>query len=180
MSKTLLIGTFTLLACVAVAAQAPNQAPPQAPSPAPATAQPSRGDTLQAPASDSSAQSAPKTMAKADTLTIQGCIQRSAQASSATPGATGTAGATSAAFILANAMRPAAAAPSAAASATIASSYRLDADASKLSPHVGHKVEITGTLDASAPAAAPSSPGAAAPPRIKVDNVKMLAASCTP
>jgi hypothetical protein len=54
-----------------------------------------------------------------------------------------------------------------------ASSYRLDADESKLSPHVGHKVEITGSLDQ----ASSSSPSSS--PRLKVDNVKMIATSCS-
>jgi hypothetical protein len=53
------------------------------------------------------------------------------------------------------------------------SSYRLDADDSKLAPHVGHKVEITGSLDR----ASSSSPSSS--PRLKVDNVKMIASSCS-
>jgi hypothetical protein len=57
--------------------------------------------------------------------------------------------------------------------APVASSYQLDAADSKLTPHVGHKVEITGTLDQ-----ASAAPGA--PPKLKVDNVKMIAANCTP
>jgi hypothetical protein len=79
------------------------------------------------------------------------------------------------AFILANVMKP----DGGAASAPVASSYRLDAADSKLSPHVGHKVEVSGTLDTSAPpsAAAGSAPAA---PKLKVDNVRMIAASCTP
>jgi hypothetical protein len=93
-------------------------------------------------------------------------------------------------FVLANAMKPAASAaaspaasgaPAAAASsAAIASSYRLDADDSKLTPHVGHKVEITGTIDSSSSSGASSSPSASAVPKLKVDSVKMVAASCAP
>jgi hypothetical protein len=65
--------------------------------------------------------------------------------------------------------------------------YRLDADDSKLTPHVGHKVEITGTLDSASSSAASTSPAgssstasAASGPKLKVDNVKMIATSCTP
>jgi hypothetical protein len=58
----------------------------------------------------------------------------------------------------------------------IASSYRLSAEDSKLSPHVGHKVEISGTVEQ--PSASAS--GAAAAPTLKVDNVRMIAATCTP
>jgi hypothetical protein len=65
--------------------------------------------------------------------------------------------------------------------------YRLDGDESKLSPHVGHKVEITGTLDSASSSATSTSPAgssstatASTGPKLKVDNVKMIATSCTP
>jgi hypothetical protein len=201
MSKTLLTGTFALLACAGLAA---TQAQTPTPTREPSTQTPS-ATTPQRPSSS---------MPAAQTVTIQGCIQRNTQTSSATTGATGTAGSTTEAFILANAMKPAASTGTAGATAppmSIASSYRLDADASKLSPHVGHKVEITGTLeDRMAGRSAPSTPAASTPqtststttsttasgtststtsttstsltaaPRLKVENVKMLAASCTP
>ncbi len=181
-----LLSTVTMCACAgmfaahvsAQAGQAPATAAPQAPPPAAAAPQ------TPPPAA---------TAMKADSVTIEGCVQRSpaapTAAPSATPGATGTAGTTAASssmFVLANAMKPAASvappaasgAPAAAASsAAIASSYRLDADDSKLTPHVGHKVEITGTVDSSS---ASSSPGASAVPKLKVDSVKMVAASCAP
>src|SRR5262249_12612270 len=61
-----------------------------------------------------------------------------------------------------------------------ASEYRLDASDAKLTPHVGHKVEITGTLDTAS--ASPSSPTASAStstaPKLKVDDVKMVAPTC--
>jgi len=58
--------------------------------------------------------------------------------------------------------------------------YRLDGEVSTLNPHVGHKVEVTGTLDAPA---APTSPtvepiGAANAPRLKVAHVKMVSETC--
>ena len=58
--------------------------------------------------------------------------------------------------------------------------YRLDADVATLNPHVGHKIEVTGTLEA--PMTAPServepvSP--IVTPRLKVDHIKMIAESC--
>jgi hypothetical protein len=55
--------------------------------------------------------------------------------------------------------------------------YRLDAPIEQLNPHVGHKVEVTGTVVdvATGPAGAGSSTNA---PRLKVDAVKMLDATC--
>jgi len=52
--------------------------------------------------------------------------------------------------------------------------YRLDADDSQLTAHVGHKVEVTGTVDAK-----PAPGDAASPAKLKVASVKMIAASCS-
>lgn len=57
------------------------------------------------------------------------------------------------------------------------SMYRLDGDVATLNPHVGHKVEVTGTV------VAPTSPDAGDPtpanaPRMKVDRVKMVSETC--
>jgi hypothetical protein len=68
-----------------------------------------------------------------------------------------------------------------ASSAPTAGSYRLNADDSKLSPHVGHKVELTGTIEdeAASPRASSASSSAPNAPRFKVEDVKMIAASCS-
>jgi len=171
MSKIFLASTFATLLCASLAAQA-TQTPsaPPAPSSTPSA----------------QAQSATRPAAKADSITVEGCIQRSASAS-ATAGAAGTAGSASSdsGFILASAMKPAGTTGSSASSAPIASSYKLDAEASKLTPHVGHKVEISGTVQASSSSSSSasgsaSSSSASAAPTLKVDNVKMIAATCTP
>ena len=183
MSKIFLASTLATLLCASLAAQAP-QTPSPNPSASPATQQPRTGaDTQQPPTG--SAQSAARSAAKADSITVEGCIQRSASAS-ATAGAAGTAGSASSdsGFILASAMKPAGTSGSS-SSAPIASSYRLDADASKLTPHVGHKVEISGTVQpaassSSSASGSASSASASAAPTLKVDNVKMIAATCTP
>jgi hypothetical protein len=141
-------------------------------------------------------------------VTFSGCIERAPSASggsaSATASPSGTSASASAtpAFILTN-VSPAASggtvgtAGSTTAGSTTASStktatkYRLDADASKLTPHVGHKVEVTGTIDeqsssASSPSTTASSPSSSAAssaagmePKFKVESVKMVAASCS-
>lgn len=87
-------------------------------------------------------------------LTVIGCIQRSAPSPAATTGTTALPeGATK--YVLSNitlAADPAtAAAPAASAVAQSAKMYRLDDAAdSRLAPHVGDRVEVVGTLAASA------------------------------
>lgn len=121
--------------------------------------------------------------ARSESFTVQGCVQKSAAAPSSpsgTPGAVGTAGAST--YTLSNAARPPASSGPAAAggAAAIAPSYRLDADDAKLSGHVGHKVEITGTLDdrAGSAAGSPNATASGMAPKLKVESVKMIAAVC--
>lgn len=144
-----------------------------------------------------------------ESIIIVGCVQRADQAvtgtsgskSSAaaapTQGAAGTSGSTMTdTFLLTNVTTggSAASAQTGTAGSTagsqnaVASSYRLDSDESKLSPHVGHKVEIIGVVENAAPASAtsprsssPSTPSASAlsAPRVKVETVRMIAANCS-
>jgi hypothetical protein len=133
------------------------------------------------------AQTSRSTSASTNAITVQGCIQPSVNAVSATPDAVaaGTSGSvsTATAYILASATKPAATSESSAGgSATVAPTYQLSAQDSKLTPHVGHKVEITGTLmspNASASSRAASAAGLAPAPTLKVENVKMIADTCT-
>jgi hypothetical protein len=123
-------------------------------------------------------------------ITVQGCIERGAPMPSSTAGATGTAGSTEG-FVLSNASQaPAAAsAPNTAGtsgSMNVATSYRLDATDATLTPHVGHKVEIKGTVESASPAASASSSASSttassssSAPKLKVDSVKMIASSCS-
>ena len=61
-----------------------------------------------------------------------------------------------------------------AAPATVITEYRLDFDEAKLSPHVGHKIEISGTpVVVTATPPLPATVGT-----LKVENVKMIAAAC--
>ena len=103
-----------------------------------------------------------------DKVVVTGCIQRGIQSPVGTTGAGGAAAAADASkFILTKAS------PASDATAT-PKTYRLDAEDSQLTAHVGHKVEITGTLDAK-----PAAGDAAAPSKLKVASVKMVAASCS-
>jgi hypothetical protein len=66
----------------------------------------------------------------------------------------------------------------------VGKTFRLDADVDTLNPHVGHRVEIVGTVPADAPVGtsgrADAEPGAAGPPpMLKVESVKMLSSTCS-
>ena len=131
-------------------------------------------------AQEAPAAQTPSPGAAAKTITVTGCVAK------AEPGPTGTAGAAGAAsekatkFVLSGAsMSPSATAGTAGAPATaIASEYRLDWDDAKLTPHVGHKVEITGTVEQAKGATEAPAASAANSPKLKVDNLKMVASSC--
>ena len=62
--------------------------------------------------------------------------------------------------------------------ANTAQTYRLIANPSALTAHVGKKLELTGTIDKSS-AADPNDPSAAAP-ALRVESGKIVAASCEP
>jgi hypothetical protein len=165
MSTKILTTTLAAFACAAVVSA---QAPPPAQPPAPPSAPPA-------------AQRPPDTRAaSADNLTVTGCVERSASASNA-PGAAGNpaapGGSESSRFILTKAMKPTGTAGSSSA-APAPSSYQLDADDSKLTAHVGQKVEIKGTIAERSSSASKGGSSSDAP-RLKVDSVKMVAATCS-
>jgi hypothetical protein len=152
------IGTLAAIALATVASLAAQQPPAQQP------------PTAQQPPAPAAAPASP------GQVVITGCVQRTAQLPVGTAG-TPAAAPDATKFILTKAS------PASDATAT-PKTYRLDAEESALTAHVGHKVEITGTLDAAKPAAAvagdPAPPAAAAasPSKLKVASVKMIAASC--
>ena len=126
-------------------------------------------------------------------ITLTGCVERAPQVRSGAETAAGTADSDRLAFVLVRAALGSAADSRAAGTSgtkgnpstpsnTKGNVYRLDADASNLTPHVGHKVEVTGTLDVAATtttAAAGLDPSSSAnAPRLKVDRVKMVAETC--
>ena len=118
-------------------------------------------------------------------ITVAGCVQKADQpaggatASNAEALSPGASAAKDARFILTNVMPVPANEPtgtSGTAGATTAASsvkYPLNWDASKLTPHLGHRVEITGTFEA--PAAAV---GTSSVPTLKVDSLRMVSSSC--
>jgi hypothetical protein len=123
------------------------------------------------------AQTPSQSPAAKKSITVAGCVAKAPGGPTGTTGAAGgAASAKEAKFVLNNAAaaETAGTAGAAAPAGAIASEYKLDGDDAKLTPHVGHKVEITGTV-AEAKGGAGAASGA---PTLKVDSVKMVAPSC--
>lgn len=134
----------------------------------------------QYPSSSSSQKASQSTSAKS--ITVTGCVQRAQPAPTGTTGAPEmTAPVTK--FVLTNAsVKPSGTAGTSGTTAppatAIASEYRLDTQESTLSSHVGHKVEITGTVEPPSRGEQKPTASAANAPTLKVDDVKMIASSC--
>ncbi len=142
-------------------------------------------------------------------ITVTGCLKAAPPSSSETTGASGAVGTSGAAggattgaadatdaakFLLTDvAMTPAADTAGAAGAAgaatestpppsgSSAKTYRLVANPAALSPHVGKKLELTGTLDQSSATAPAGSSGAgpdANAPALKVESGKVVAQTC--
>ncbi|HEY7170834.1 MAG TPA: hypothetical protein VH417_08300 [Vicinamibacterales bacterium] len=118
-------------------------------------------------------------------VTLVGCIERADQL---TPVATTAETADSQSFVLMKADAAGATASERAAavgtSGGVGPMYRLVGKTSELNTHVGQKVEVTGTREASdaanaaAQAANATNPTAANAPRLRVESVKMVAETC--
>jgi hypothetical protein len=151
-----------------------------------------------------SATSQTRAPSSSDKITVTGCIQAADQATAGTTGSTGTSTSSamsekSGKYILTNAKSGSsssatgtsgtsgAASPASSASSSTASTYRLDGDDSKLSPHVGHKVEVTGSLESSSTSgstgsssySSSSSSASSSSPKLKVESVRMIGPSCS-
>ena len=149
----------------------------------------------------------PQNPSATDQITVTGCLTEAPATTAApgppvagtgTTGTTGTAGAATDSsasqpkFVLTNASAAPAADPSAGAVTTAsptpgtpspsdAQTYRLVANPAALSPHVGKKLELTGTLESPASAAqtADAQAGPANSPILMVKSGKIIAASCS-
>jgi hypothetical protein len=160
-------------ATIAIAAQQPPPARPPVPPPSPATAPPS-------------AQSPPATPSdSADKITVTGCLQAVPQGPTGTAGTADAKGGSSAGekFMLTN-VTPAAKEASAPAT-SVAKTYRLIANEAALAPHIGKKLEVTGTLDGQTGAAggagsasAGATGSAANAPKLALESGKIIAPSC--
>jgi hypothetical protein len=146
----------SFVATVGLSAQ---QAPPTTPPAAPGGAQ----------------QPAPSAQATtgAKTVTLSGCIQN---APAPAAGAAASA-ATAPKFVLSTKGGGATGAGAPVGTSGTAMRYQLDGEEKAISPHLNHQVEITGTVQAAGAAAAAGATGAG--PTLKVDSVKMVAATCS-
>jgi hypothetical protein len=165
------------IASVGVFAQPPQQ-----------TATPQQPTTP--PAAQATAPKAPPSSSEGQKITVTGCLKAAPQvagdvtsaaptgtAGSTTPAATGTAGTTdpsTAKFVLTGASTS----PSdSTAESVTPQTYRLIANPTALTEHVGKKLELVGTLDTTS-VADPKDPSAAAP-ALRVESGKIVAASCS-
>jgi hypothetical protein len=171
MTKTIWIGTTTAIvaaATVAVMAQAPG---PQ---------QPSGTSTDRQVTVTGCLKPAPPTAG--DATTTAGTA-----GATGTSGAVGAAGSAEASFVLTDAMTSSAATdPAGASSSSTAGSqaarstqtYRLIANPAALSPHVGKKLELTGTVEDQPSSASSSGSPAGSAKALRVEAGKVIAASC--
>lgn len=170
--RHVLTAAFFASFAVSVAAQEPATPaqPPATPGERPATQgerpTPTPG---QAPAT----RTEQPTATQAAKVMIAGCIQA---APPAAPGAGGAPAAPAASkFDLANAKVVSSGPVGTTGGAATAMRYRLEGDEKTISPHVNHQVEITGTVS---PATAGAGGATAATPMLRVESVKMVAATC--
>lgn len=162
------MGVFVAVGFAASAVLGAQERPSPANTPPPDAAAP---PSVQRPAIP-----AAPVQAKANTVTISGCVQdtplvaaagKPADAPPAPPG--------SKTFYLNNATMAADAGrdrPAVGTSGLSSTGYRLDGDTEKLTPHLNHQVRIVGTVQNA------SSPGA--PQMLKVDSVTMVSMKCDP
>jgi hypothetical protein len=125
---------------------------------------------------------------RANAVTVNGCMRSADQMAVGTSGSSvaGTSGsksanASSTKFVLTNVTADSSSAEPPATSGVKSGSpsgYRLDANESKLTPHVGHRVEISGTIENPGSTSAAADDVFSSAPRLKVVSIRTLAASC--
>jgi hypothetical protein len=127
------------------------------------------------------AQTSPQSTGTANHVMLTGCVQKAAPAPTATTGAIGSANADATTYTLTNVTTTPSSAgtPAAGSGMPPASTYRLDAQDSQIAPHVGHKVEINGTLVPGSTSSLSTASKEATGPQVKVESLRMIASSCS-
>ena len=106
--------------------------------------------------------------------TVAGCVQNAPPAAPAAGAPPSTPAASASRFDLANPTIITPAPVGTAGTSTPAVRYRLEGDEKLITPHLNHQVEVTGTVS---PA---SGTAVTVAPTLKVESVKMVAATCPP
>jgi hypothetical protein len=149
-------------------------------------------------------------------VTVTGCLQKGDQSGSSTAATTGSSSTKGSEFILANAKMGSGtgstsgttgttggttaggtttggATTGSESSRTSGNKYELEGSESQLSPHVGHEIEVTGTIDRSASSSGSSTPSTTggttsstsrtgsmgANQLLKVTSVRMISSTCS-
>ncbi|HEY6214881.1 MAG TPA: hypothetical protein VIW45_21460 [Vicinamibacterales bacterium] len=132
---------------------------------------------------------------KANRVTVTGCVERGSMPSSETTGTTGTTGSSAstthdAKFILTKVSSglSTTTGTTGTTSPSVATplQYRLDdSEQSRVSPHVGQKVEITGTVEdhdrtsaSSVTGTTSGAPSTRVSPTLKVETIRTIASTC--
>jgi hypothetical protein len=169
--RHVLTAAFVASFAVSVAAQGQQPAGQQPATPAerPTT----QGERPTTPGQQPTTRAESPATTQAAKVMIAGCIQAAPPA----PAAGGAPAAPAASkFDLANAKVVSSGPVGTTGTAPTAMRYRLEGDEKTISPHLNHQVEITGTVS---PATAAGAAGTTtATPMLKVESVKMVAATC--
>jgi hypothetical protein len=165
---------------VGLAAQSPTPAQSPSSTPSPPSAQSSPAAT---PSPTQTPSTAASQAAGANQITVTGCLREAAGGPTATTGSAPTAGtdapntaASGGKYELANAVPSSSNATSADTKETASKTFRLIANDSALAPHVGKKMEFTGTIENQDKASASAS--ASAEPTLRAVSAKILAPDC--
>ena len=195
MKKTIWTGVLTGIVGFATAAAITAQTAPAPAAPQSSAASADRRITVTGCLKEAPSTAAGSTATSA--APTAGTTGTTGTTATAAPVPTGTTGEAAAApkFMLTNAAPSAPAAPAgaastteaaapppAAASASAAQTFRLIANAASLSPHVGKKMELTGTLEDQNAAAETSESSAGSEAKtavLRVESGKIIAASCS-
>jgi hypothetical protein len=138
------------------------------------------------PLSNALAQTASKSSTR-NVITVTGCIRDADDYVVGTSGSTGeaerasrTPNDSSTKFILTESTQSSSSSETVGTSGTTSTGYRLDGDADKLLPHVGRKVEISGTIANPGSTSVVSESVLSGAPRLKVASVRPVASTCSP
>jgi hypothetical protein len=180
MSRTI---PFTFFAACLAAATLAAQQPSTSTAPGNTTTAPATTATPQTTTGSDAAR--PQTTSATNHITATGCVERADQFNPSNQAVSTTVDSLDLVLIRADASSggtsttaPTGTTGSSSASADPKVMYRLKGDMTQLNPHVGHQVEISGSVDADSGAAAAAGGPIASAPNFRVESVKMISSNC--